>query len=281
MILLFPSPAPSHSTISPRASSWLSRRPHTCAGPAAPAPVCVPRSSARWKLFSCVCDGARARCAVPHRQCDLQAPLPTEFGSRRRFALPLPPLTRQTGPSVEVHATQRNRVGHGRDARAHPLGGRLRCARRRVRHGWNGLRGVQYYVIDFNQTGAFDRLHDPVDVLVEPFFTNDPYYPRPRPGEALYSEFRCAYVAACTEDLRSRGEQFLVAIEVAQTERDASPCNLFSPPVTKTPALRERIFYLRSAIGFVETKCRSIQGATSILNGTHICITGLPLRPNP
>lgn len=44
--------------------------------------------------------------------------------------------------------------------------------------------GVRYYVIDFNQMRRFDReeWQSNVEGLIDAFFSNDPYYPRPVPG---------------------------------------------------------------------------------------------------
>ncbi|KAI9065022.1 hypothetical protein FKP32DRAFT_1590975 [Trametes sanguinea] len=48
---------------------------------------------------------------------------------------------------------------------------------------------VGLYLIDFNQTRSFDKSHADVTALVEAFFINDPYYPRPIPGDPLYETF--------------------------------------------------------------------------------------------
>jgi hypothetical protein len=67
----------------------------------------------------------------------------------------------------------------------------------------------------------FDVKDDPIDTLVDAFFANDPYYPRPRTDDALYSAFNAGYVAACPEEWRARGQEFLATIEARQTKRSA------------------------------------------------------------
>ena len=66
---------------------------------------------------------------------------------------------------------------------------------------------------------AFDRDMGDVLELVDAFFVNDPYYPRPVPGEALYEGFKRGYVNACPQTLRERAILFLQAIEARQAEK--------------------------------------------------------------
>lgn len=105
--------------------------------------------------------------------------------------------------------------------------------------GGTGYGAVRYYVFDFNQVHAclfcplshlttsqmcrFDVMDDPIAVLVDSFFVNDPYYPRPRSTDVLYVAFKAAYIAVCPEELRARGEGFFAALEVVQAKRDALP----------------------------------------------------------
>ncbi|KAI0329470.1 hypothetical protein GY45DRAFT_1324905 [Cubamyces sp. BRFM 1775] len=72
---------------------------------------------------------------------------------------------------------------------------------------------ARLYIIDFNQTQSFNKSHDDVTSLVEAFFSNDPYYPRPIPGDQLYERFKQAYVRSCNLDHLSSANLFLRAIE--------------------------------------------------------------------
>ncbi|PIL32973.1 hypothetical protein GSI_05091 [Ganoderma sinense ZZ0214-1] len=83
--------------------------------------------------------------------------------------------------------------------------------------------GLRFYVIDFNQMRAFDRDEGDVSELVDAFFVNDPYYPRPIPGDALYDSFKRGYVRACPEDRRTRADLFLQAIEAREEEKHHNP----------------------------------------------------------
>ncbi|KAG5639580.1 hypothetical protein H0H81_010782 [Sphagnurus paluster] len=56
---------------------------------------------------------------------------------------------------------------------------------------------AEFYVIDFNQMRYWDKSAEQLPVLVSSFRINDPYYPRPNPGEHLYEIFKAAYIAEC------------------------------------------------------------------------------------
>jgi len=61
-------------------------------------------------------------------------------------------------------------------------------------------------------------------ILVDSFFSNDPYYPRPRSDNPLYQKFCLGYVAAhpqVSKDSAELSETFLCAIEAEQAKRDA------------------------------------------------------------
>ncbi|KAI1781599.1 hypothetical protein LXA43DRAFT_908313 [Ganoderma leucocontextum] len=78
---------------------------------------------------------------------------------------------------------------------------------------------VRLYVIDFNQMRAFHRDEGDVSELVDAFCANDPYYPRPVPGEALYDSFKRGYIGACPSETRERAALFLQAIQARHAER--------------------------------------------------------------
>jgi Zinc finger protein len=61
-----------------------------------------------------------------------------------------------------------------------------------------------------------------IQQLVEAFYTNDPYYPRPNPDDPLYKEFSNGYLSAHPKESRDAidaGETFLHAIENEQRRR--------------------------------------------------------------
>ncbi|KAI0071981.1 hypothetical protein K474DRAFT_1668355 [Panus rudis PR-1116 ss-1] len=72
---------------------------------------------------------------------------------------------------------------------------------------------VRWYVIDFNQMRAFDKQSGDISQLVDAFFANDPYYPRPVPNDPLYDIFRQAYMHCCPSQHAARGVHFLQEIE--------------------------------------------------------------------
>ncbi|EIM82773.1 uncharacterized protein STEHIDRAFT_64298, partial [Stereum hirsutum FP-91666 SS1] len=81
--------------------------------------------------------------------------------------------------------------------------------------------GVRYYVIDFNQMRRFDReeWQSNVEGLIDAFFSNDPYYPRPVTRDPLYQAFRTAYLAACPQEYEDGAKAFLDGIEAEQLKR--------------------------------------------------------------
>ena len=60
-----------------------------------------------------------------------------------------------------------------------------------------------------------------VQPLVDAFFVNDPYYPRPRHSDALYVAFKTGYRSAFYGSTVLLAERFLSAIETEQASRDS------------------------------------------------------------
>lgn len=61
-----------------------------------------------------------------------------------------------------------------------------------------------------------------VSVLIDAFFQNDPYYPRPRVGDSAYNAFKEGYLSAYpqAEGCLNIASSFLTCIEGVQAERD-------------------------------------------------------------
>ena len=68
------------------------------------------------------------------------------------------------------------------------------------------------------QLRVFDRVEGDLSELVDAFFVNDPYYPRPVPGDPLYDSFQRGYLSACPAEHRERAALFLQAIEAHHAE---------------------------------------------------------------
>jgi len=74
---------------------------------------------------------------------------------------------------------------------------------------------------------AWKKNKDEIQQLVDSFFINDPYYPRPLANDRLYQQFRAGYKAAHpseSNDAMVIAEEFLSAIEAEQVKlvkRDA------------------------------------------------------------
>lgn len=61
-----------------------------------------------------------------------------------------------------------------------------------------------------------------VALLVEAHYQNDPYYPRARPNDILYQQFKEGYLSAYPEYPESQtiAATFLTGIEMEQQRRD-------------------------------------------------------------
>ena len=73
---------------------------------------------------------------------------------------------------------------------------------------------------------TWKRKSNEIQQLVEAFYTNDPYYPRPNPDDPLYkSSFSNGYLSAHPKEARDAldaGEAFLRAIENEQRRRNSA-----------------------------------------------------------
>ena len=79
------------------------------------------------------------------------------------------------------------------------------------------------WVIDFNQVAPFDRTEGQIPRLVEAFFANEAYFPRPRPSDELYQLFSQAYIAECGKIDNVAvmiGRMFIEALEREQLVKD-------------------------------------------------------------
>jgi hypothetical protein len=73
------------------------------------------------------------------------------------------------------------------------------------------------------------RTRNEIPQLVDAFFINDPYYPRPNPADPLYHEFSNGYFSAVPKefkDAKEVGEAFLRAIEKEQATRTCSSASI-------------------------------------------------------
>ncbi|KAJ7270873.1 hypothetical protein C8J57DRAFT_1716111 [Mycena rebaudengoi] len=86
--------------------------------------------------------------------------------------------------------------------------------------GGDGYGDHTFYIIDFDQVRPFDPALGSVEPLVDAFFSNDPYYPRPRNSNPLYTEFKNAYLTACPNETRGLAQAFIQTIEQKQAEMD-------------------------------------------------------------
>ncbi|KAL7278751.1 hypothetical protein ACG7TL_007756 [Trametes sanguinea] len=78
---------------------------------------------------------------------------------------------------------------------------------------------TRFYILGFNQVHSFTKVNEDVTSLVDVFFSSDPYYPRPIPGDSLYEAFKRAYVRSCNPDHIPDAKLFLQAIEQRQAAR--------------------------------------------------------------
>jgi hypothetical protein len=67
---------------------------------------------------------------------------------------------------------------------------------------------------------VWDKAEEGISGLVQAFFSNDPYYPRPRQTDNLYIAFKEAYLQEYPEESIGLGRQFITLIEEEQARRD-------------------------------------------------------------
>jgi hypothetical protein len=70
----------------------------------------------------------------------------------------------------------------------------------------------------------WSRKTDDIHQLVDSFFSNDPYYPRPRSNSPLYQKFCQGYMDVYpkeSQEVTELARLFLSAIEAEQAKRDA------------------------------------------------------------
>ncbi|KAJ7444916.1 hypothetical protein FB451DRAFT_74248 [Mycena latifolia] len=78
---------------------------------------------------------------------------------------------------------------------------------------------IRFFIIDFNQMRLFNPDTGDISLLVDSFFVNDPYYPRPTLQDNVYLCFKTAYIDACPLHLRTRAAMFTDAIEARHSSR--------------------------------------------------------------
>ncbi|KAK7692602.1 hypothetical protein QCA50_004234 [Cerrena zonata] len=149
---------------------------------------------------------------------------PGRFFSSVNFPLDAARYThlRESVPKIELPELTEVAWGMGESlGRLHFLGG---YDARDVEFvlGGDGFSGLSFYLIDFNQMRRWDLTVVSIPTLVQAFFTNDPYYPRPRSQDPLYEQFKSGYMQEFPTDHQHLADAFLEAIETTQAERDSS-----------------------------------------------------------
>jgi len=86
--------------------------------------------------------------------------------------------------------------------------------------GGLGFSDVAPYVIDFNQMRPWSRDITGINLLVESFFNNDPYFPRPRISDPLWPSFCEGYMAAYPGDKEGLALAVIQALQDEQGRRD-------------------------------------------------------------
>ncbi|CAA7271450.1 unnamed protein product [Cyclocybe aegerita] len=86
--------------------------------------------------------------------------------------------------------------------------------------GGSGYSTFSFWVIDFNQMRKWTKEESDIEKLTSSFFSNDPYYPRPRPSDPLYIAFKTGYRLAVSDHLSPLADAFFTEIEAEQLHRD-------------------------------------------------------------
>jgi Zinc finger protein len=79
------------------------------------------------------------------------------------------------------------------------------------------------WVLDFNQCSTVTLDHHCIPKLVDAFFENEAYFPRPREGDLLFASFASGYIVASREHapkLLPLAKLFIEGINVEQAKKD-------------------------------------------------------------
>ena len=76
---------------------------------------------------------------------------------------------------------------------------------------------------------TWDKRPETIDQLVSAFFANDPYYPRPRASDSLYSDFKAGYLGGRGRESEALAAAFFDAIELTQAQRVVEELKFPSP----------------------------------------------------
>jgi hypothetical protein len=87
------------------------------------------------------------------------------------------------------------------------------------------IRNPKVWVLDFNQCSTITLDHHCIPQLVDAFFENEAYFPRPREGDPLFASFASGYIAASSENapkLLPLAKLFIEGVKVEQAKKDKS-----------------------------------------------------------
>ncbi|KAF8513426.1 hypothetical protein BU17DRAFT_53305 [Hysterangium stoloniferum] len=135
-----------------------------------------------------------------------------------RYTQVLSSVTSTTLPSVEEIATGMGEML----GRLHWLAGYDGRDIEFVMGGASFSRSTQ--LITTSKLRSWLRKKEDIKQLVDAFFINDPYYPRPRAIDPIYQHFRTGYINAYPQQSKEAvdvAEAFLLALEAEQAQRDA------------------------------------------------------------
>jgi len=85
------------------------------------------------------------------------------------------------------------------------------------------IRNPKVWVLDFNQCSTVTLDHHFIPQLVDAFFENEAYFPRPREGDPLFASFASGYIAASSENapmLLPLAKLFIEGVKVEQAKKD-------------------------------------------------------------
>jgi hypothetical protein len=85
------------------------------------------------------------------------------------------------------------------------------------------IRNLKVWVLDFNQCSTVTLDHHCIPKLVDAFFENEAYFPRPREGDLLFASFASGYIVASREHapkLLPLAKLFIEGINVEQAKKD-------------------------------------------------------------
>ncbi|KAF8621384.1 hypothetical protein AX15_007841 [Amanita polypyramis BW_CC] len=149
---------------------------------------------------------------------------PNRFFNSANFPLDVARYRRVLGSDRAIEYPSVERIAFGMGEMLGRLHWHAGCDGRDIEFviGGMGFSDISFNVIDFNQVRRWKKSSADIPILVEAFYINDPYYPRPIAADPLYVQFKAGYLSAyptIPPEAVELAQMFLLALEAEYAKR--------------------------------------------------------------